>query len=344
MLAAALVLGRGASQAQPDPVGAGREAAAESLYEEGLRLKQAGEYLAAAEKLEQCQALDRGVGTLLHLGEAYEKGGRLASAWARYREAAALAREWGDQRRQKLGEEHAARIEPRLARLTIDIGTNATIAGLVVRRGELALDATLARTSLPLDAGRCRIEATAPGYRPFVREVPIVDGQAHVLAIPPLAPLPPPAAAAGPAESAKPPPATADATTAPHTDQAANGRGLRVSALALGLGSVVSTGAAIGLTVRALGLDAEADEHCLGTRCRDREGEALSRDAVRSANIATAGFVVAGAAGAGALTLLLVSLASGRMGGGEAAAPRGAVVLSPLILPQAGGLGLGGSF
>src|SRR3954466_12003082 len=74
-----------ATKAEADP------AAAEALFEEGVNLSERGAYAQACEKFEASEALAVAVGTLLRLGDCYEKTQRLASAWSRFREAASLA-------------------------------------------------------------------------------------------------------------------------------------------------------------------------------------------------------------------------------------------------------------
>src|SRR4051812_16548065 len=64
---------------------------AEALFDQGRRLLAAGNYAAACPKLEASNRLDPGIGTMLNLGDCYEKNGQTASGWAAFREAAAAA-------------------------------------------------------------------------------------------------------------------------------------------------------------------------------------------------------------------------------------------------------------
>jgi hypothetical protein len=81
----------------------------------------------------------------------------------------------------------------------------------------------------------------------------------------------------------------------------------RVASLVLAGGSVGTGIVAAVLLGAAAALDSDADLHCDARVCRDLEGEELSHDALELANLATAGFVVAGAAAAGALVLMLTA-------------------------------------
>src|SRR6187455_1821464 len=98
---------------------AGNKAAAEALFEEGRSLMQKQQYQEACSKLEASQNLDSGLGTLMLLSDCYEKTGRTASAWATFREAAAVARGQGDGDREKVARTRADALEPNLARLVV---------------------------------------------------------------------------------------------------------------------------------------------------------------------------------------------------------------------------------
>src|SRR4051794_20217691 len=61
--------------------------AAESLFDQGRDAMRKSDFARACGLLERSQKLDPAVGTLLYLGECYERSGRTASAWATFREA-----------------------------------------------------------------------------------------------------------------------------------------------------------------------------------------------------------------------------------------------------------------
>ncbi|HEY0463370.1 MAG TPA: hypothetical protein VGC79_04135, partial [Polyangiaceae bacterium] len=56
--------------------GAAQKAAAESLFDDGLKAMKSGHFSEACPKLEESERIDPAIGTLLYLGECYEKVGR----------------------------------------------------------------------------------------------------------------------------------------------------------------------------------------------------------------------------------------------------------------------------
>src|SRR5262249_23097450 len=94
--------------------------AAESLFREGRALIKQGRLQDGCEKSEASETIERSVGTLLTLGDCREKLGKIASAWAAFRKAEAMAKASGkDDKRVAEAERRAARLEPQLPNLTI---------------------------------------------------------------------------------------------------------------------------------------------------------------------------------------------------------------------------------
>ena len=108
-----------------DAQSTGSQAAAEALFREGRRLMEEGNYDEACPKFEASNRLDVAVGTLLNLGVCWEQGGRLASAWATFLEAAALAARTGSPEREQLARSRAAELESRLIRVRVIVDSPA---------------------------------------------------------------------------------------------------------------------------------------------------------------------------------------------------------------------------
>src|SRR6186713_2555584 len=83
-----LMLAPAVASAQAD---AQQKAAAEALFDEAYQLLAQGQYESACRRFEQSQEIDPGVGTLLYLGDCFERSGKTASAWATFREASSAA-------------------------------------------------------------------------------------------------------------------------------------------------------------------------------------------------------------------------------------------------------------
>src|SRR6188768_2830416 len=127
------------------------KAAAEALFDQGVRLMKQSSFSDACPKLEESERIDPAVGTLLYLGECYERIGKTASAWAAFREAASLANNMGQTDRGRVASSRAQELEPRLSRLSIELGPDvARIAGVVVKRGNQRVEPSLYGTPLPV--------------------------------------------------------------------------------------------------------------------------------------------------------------------------------------------------
>src|SRR5512133_281953 len=140
-------------------------AAAEVLFQEGRRLLAEGNIAAGCEKLKESFALDAMSGTLLNLADCYEKDGKTATAWARFRNAASLARSQGKVEQAAEANRRAKALEPELAYITIAVPD--PVPGLEVRRNDLEVSPGTFGVAVPADPGKVEIVASAPGYRSY---------------------------------------------------------------------------------------------------------------------------------------------------------------------------------
>src|SRR5262245_61731903 len=121
--AAALALAMlvsGAAHPQSPPQSSD-QAAAIDLFNDAKTLMDAGNFAAACPKLVQSQSLAPALGTLLNLAKCREGEGKTASAWAGYREVAASSEKAGQSQRAAVAAERAAKLEPTLSRVRIDV-------------------------------------------------------------------------------------------------------------------------------------------------------------------------------------------------------------------------------
>jgi hypothetical protein len=327
--------------------GAAQKAAAESLFDDALKAMKSGRYADACPKLEESQRIDPGIGTLLYLGECYEKTGRTASAWATFREAASSAQAQGEAERSRVAAARADRLQAGLSKLTISVAPETTqLGGLRVTRDNAPVEASLFGVAIPVDPGKYHVVASADGYEIFQTDLEVAaNADAKSLQIPALKALPKVLGAlpgtstsANPSPNANPVVAPNAPNAAPATDTGATNakpgslRGLSYVAGAIG---IVGLGVGSYFGVRAISKNSDAESYCpSGSTCNDPRGVTLTNDAKHAAvaaNIAiTAGaaFVVAGVV----LYLTSEPERSARL------------ELHPLLSRDAAGLGLGGAF
>lgn len=147
----------------PAAADASDKAAAEALFQQAKTLMGQKQYQEACEKFRASQELDAGLGTLLHLGDCYEKLGRTASAWATFEEAASVAASRGDTNRQQVALARASNLKPQLTYVVIR-SAQPLPSGATVSRDGRPVPAALWGSPVPVDPGTLSIRVTAPGY------------------------------------------------------------------------------------------------------------------------------------------------------------------------------------
>jgi hypothetical protein len=168
-VAALLLAGSALSSTQPAAAAPSAEqrSAAEALFQQGRDLVSQKDFAAACEKFAGSQELDPGLGTQLHLADCYDLAGKTASAWALFREAASVARRSGEADRQRIAEERAENLVPRLSKLELHVSPGNASPGLELRLNEVLIPRASWNTALPIDPGPVHVEARAPGKKPW---------------------------------------------------------------------------------------------------------------------------------------------------------------------------------
>lgn len=268
-------------------------AAAVLSYDQGEALMAAGKVAEACPRYAESQKLDPQLGTLLHLGDCFEKNGQTASAWATFRDAAEVAEQRGDPRK-KFADKRIKALAPRLSRLQINVPH---VADLHVERDSIVIGNALLNTPVPTDPGSHTIAASAPGRRTWTGTAVVkADGSGTVITIPDLEKETPvsPAAPVGPAVATTTKAAETPQATKPADTTQGGSMSKRWPALAAGAVGVagIAVGTVFGL--KSMSKKEAANEHCDGAQCRDPQGVALRNDAIAAGNISTIAFVVGG--------------------------------------------------
>jgi hypothetical protein len=295
----------------------GRDAAAESLFQDGRKLMEAKKYGEACPKFLASEKLSPALGTLLNLADCYEKNGQLASAWSRFHEAIAVAQRQRRPDREKTARDHADRLEARLVRLTIvsrDRGVDVTLDGN-------ALDAAALGTPIPVDPGKHTIAASAKDKKPFTTTIDVSErSRSPSVEIPSLEDAP--------RETADGPANKHDGDDGRRGDAWRGGAGpgesaggtqrvLGISAMGLG---VVGLGVGAFFGLRTSSKWADAKTHCAGLEC-DRAGVDLATQAKNSGTASTIAFIAGGVFAVGGAALFFTA-PSGEPRGEPSAAAR----------------------
>jgi hypothetical protein len=156
------------------------------LFEDAKTLMEQGQFADACPKLARSQVIDREVGTTLNLAYCYENLGRIASSWSLWLDAAAMAEVNGQTERQEFARQRAARLEPRLLRLTITVAPQPELAKIDVRVDGTPLPKDRWGAPTPIDPGQHWVQASAPGRRTWSTALELDDQHVPLVAIPTL--------------------------------------------------------------------------------------------------------------------------------------------------------------
>jgi hypothetical protein len=161
---------------------------AQSLFDDGQRLMQAGKLAEACAAFESSQKLDPAVITLLNLADCRERNHQLATAWGTFADANRMARATSNDKLARVATTHARRLEPRLSKLTISVPADHNVPGLEVLRGNDRVDPAGWNHALPIDGGTYTIAARAPGRTPWsITRTIKIESDAQTIEIPKLA-------------------------------------------------------------------------------------------------------------------------------------------------------------
>jgi hypothetical protein len=290
----------------------------------------AGNYGEACPKLEESQRLDPGGGTLLNLALCHEKQGKLASAWAEFNEALAVARRDGRADRITAAQQHIAALEPKLSQLTVNV--TSPIDGEALMLDGEALGRAAWGTPLSLDAGAHELAATAPGRQPWRENVALGLGEKKTLAVPVLEPAP--------TATTEPPADEKKASPAPNEETAPQTHGKnRTLAYVIGGAGIAALGVGTYFGIDTLHKKNQSDDECpTDTTCTPR-GVELNNQAHTSAWIANISLGV-GVIGVGVATYLLLA----DHGAPQGPAKSGTLTLDARAVRGGGELGLRGTW
>jgi hypothetical protein len=292
--------------AQPTPED---RAVAETLFQQGRRLMDEKRFADACPKLEESQRIAPAGGTLLNLAACHEAVGRIAAAWAEYRDAEAQAKKTGRRDREEIARARSEALGPLVPKLIVVVPREvAALAPRITRDGS-EIGAAAWGIEIPLDPGPHVVRATAPGHVSWETRVELQPSKTARVAVPVLEPEPAPVASAPASATPTLPPSAPPPgpTSAPVTVPPPAGPGAqRVAGWALTGAGALALGVGAYFGVRAYDKRAESDARCNGSLCTP-DGFALNEDAASAARTANLFAIVGVAMLAGGLTLTLTA-------------------------------------
>jgi hypothetical protein len=296
-------------------------AAAHSLHQLGEALMRMGDLEEACPKLEQSLAAEVSAETALLLALCHDKQGKLASAWAGYRQAAVMLRAAGRPADARQASERALDLAPKVPKLTIVPAQQ--VPGMEIWRDGVKFGAGVFGVPVAINPGEHSVEIRAAGYESWATELTIgSNGDRPMVAVPPLRSL-----------STGPPSLRASDRAGPSWMFTTGVISAGAGAASIGLGTILGLVAARDIHT------AESDETLCGAdrQCSD-EGYGLVERADREA----LGSTIAIAAGSVAVVtgFVLVVLDTGL--GTEEGDPEPGLQarLTPMVGPTLNGLSL----
>jgi serine/threonine-protein kinase len=268
------------------------QTAGAALFQEAKQLAGAGDFAQACPKFAEAQRLFPTAGTLLNLGNCYEKLGKIASAWGAFKEAEVTARNQKDADREQEASRRAEALAAQRAKLAVNVPPAARVPGFELRRDGTLLGEGQWGSALPIDTGTHTFEAKAPGRKTWSTWVRVeTNGSSATIEVPVLDPAPAEAEVAAPFWNGQ--------------------RTAGVVVGGLGLVGVVVGAVTGGL---ALAKASSAKPHCQpladATAC-DPTGLSLRSDGRTLANVANVALAVGGAAVIGAVVLVATAPSAG---------------------------------
>jgi hypothetical protein len=148
-------------------------AEAESLFREGRRAAEVGNYDTACQKFDASRKLDPAPGTLLNLADCEETRGQLTRAWHDFLALADMLPELDE--RKGVALERARNLERTMPKLRVRLTASSTPARVI--RDDVELGDTTLGVALPVDPGKHVVVVSQDGFRDRTYAVEVSRGE-----------------------------------------------------------------------------------------------------------------------------------------------------------------------
>lgn len=175
---------------------------AAALLDEGKKLMAEGKLDEACPKLEESHKVSPNPSALYQVAVCHEKQGKIATAYIEFIDAEAEARKAGNKALQADARAKGGLLESRIPRLTVKVPKEAEAEGLEIRVDGAPLDRGSWNRPAPVNPGKRKVTVSAPGRKPWEKEVYLKLAGKESVTVPALAadgsaPAAAPAAAPG---------------------------------------------------------------------------------------------------------------------------------------------------
>lgn len=293
LLLAATFAAQVAAAGEPTPT---ELEAARRLYAQAMDDERKGDWTGALAKLERVGTVRMTASTRLHMGICEEKLGHLVAALSHYQAAESQAAMDNKPEVATAAKAPIQRLQAKLPKLTVVVppalaqsakDLDVLLDGKPMARGLYGIE-------IRVDVGPHKIEATAPGYKPFAMSYEAVESAAQNVEVK-LERAPTPAPTPTPTPVPVPTPSTSSSTPAPaptlgarpedHTLPPRDEEPKKSSALAIGTtaGTVVLAGLGVGAFLYAGSLASDAKDECrslMPAQCDEKKGPIRTWDAL----------------------------------------------------------------
>ena len=269
--------------------------AAEALFLAGRDALKRGDFPTACAKFKESDRLDPATGTAANLADCEERLGRVAAAWASWKEAIELLPA-NDPRLAPM-RERANAIEKRVPRLLVHAAPTLPPDATMTRDGVEMTRAVL-DTAIPEDPGAHTIVVKAQGHADRSYPIELKESQTTELTIDAGEAVAPP--------PAPPPPEPTKLIDQPPPDSNPGKTNRTIGFGLLGLG-VAGVGVGIVTGIVAMGKKDDLQGNCFPANVCNADGASAARTGHTMALVSTVSFVVAGAALAGGAALILTA-------------------------------------
>jgi hypothetical protein len=159
-------------------------AKSDAAFEEGLKLKDAGQLDKACVKFKEAlQYNPNAVGTMLNVAVCDEQTNQIASAYRLFRDARDHGREQNLTEQVKLAEQHIAKLEPDMPYIAVAFAEVTDDTKLLVNNEVVAIKEA---GNWPVDPGQVSVVVSRPGRVPYETKITIDKKDHKAIAVPKL--------------------------------------------------------------------------------------------------------------------------------------------------------------